>query len=263
MTPNINITLLQTSLHWENVTANLSMLEEKIWSIANKTDIIVLPEMFNTGFTMNVQKCAEPMNLTTLKWMKQMSAQTGAALVGSYIIKENGEYFNRLFWVQPDGTYFCYNKRHLFSMANEHEYFKSGEERLIVSYKGWNFCPLICYDVRFPVWSRNETQYEGVEYDVLLYVANFPQARIQAWDILLPARAIENLSYCVGVNRVGVDGKDIPYNGHSGVYDYKGNQLLFLGEEENIKNISLDYQKLQEYREKFPAHEDADPFFFL
>jgi predicted amidohydrolase len=263
MIENINIALIQTSLHWENTIANLAMLEEKIWSINAKTDIIVLPEMFNTGFTMNVKQCAEPMNLTTLKWMKQMSVQTGAVITGSYIIKENGEYYNRLFWMQPDETYFYYDKRHLFSMANEHHYFKRKKEKLLILYKGWKFRPLICYDIRFPVWSRNQYQHEGFEYDILLYVSNFPQARIQAWDILLPARAIENSSYCIGVNRTGEDGNNILYNGHSGAYDYKGNQLLFLGEEESIKNISLDYQKLQEYREKFPAHLDADLFIFL
>ncbi|GAB4343525.1 MAG: nitrilase family protein [Flammeovirgaceae bacterium] len=260
---NINITLFQTFIHWEDITANLSALEEKIWNINTKTDVIVLPEMFNTGFTMNVQKCAEPMNLTTLKWMKQMAAQTGAVITGSFIVKEKNDYFNRLFWVQPDRTFYYYDKKHLFTIANEHLYFKSGKEKLIIEYKGWKICPLICYDLRFPVWSRNRFDKEAFDYDILLYVANFPQTRIQAWDILLPARAIENLSYSVGVNRIGTDGNNILYNGHSAAYDYKGNQLLFCGEEENIENISLDFYKLQEYRKKFPAHLDADSFTFV
>lgn len=252
----LSLTLIQTDLYWENPMANLSMLEEKIWQIDGSTDVIVLPEMFNTGFTMNVEKCAEPMNLTTFKWMKQIAKQSQAALVGSFIVKESGFYVNRLLWVEPSGTFYYYDKRYLFSMAKENLFFKSGNERLIVSWRGWKICPLICYDIRFPEWSRNHFSDGKLSYDCLVYVASFPQARIQAWDILLPARAIENWSYAVGVNRVGTDGNQVAYNGHSAIYDFKGNRLAFLEEKPTIQTFSIAKDVLEEYRQKFPAYLD-------
>lgn len=237
------------------------MLEEKIWTIPGKTDLIILPEMFSTGFTMEVAKLAEPMNLTTLKWMRQQSASFNAAITGSFIVKEGGCFFNRLIWMRPDGRYETYDKRHLFRMANEDDFFSAGEKRIIVELNGWKICPLVCYDLRFPVWSRNtRTDADHLDYDILLYVANWPQARINAWDILLQARAMENLSYCIGVNRTGPDGNDIPYNGHSAIYDPKGVAIAHLGEEEKIETIILDYADLEDFRKKFPAHRDADRF---
>ena len=233
----------------------MAMFEEKIWEIEGETDIIVLPEMFQTGFTMVHEGISEPMNLTTFKWMRQMAAQTKAVVTGSYIVREKSQVFNRLIWMQPDGVYKTYDKRHLFRMADEHHHFNGGKERLIVEWKGWKICPLICYDLRFPVWSRNV----NLEYDLLLYVANWPAARITAWDTLLKARAIENVSYALGLNRVGLDGKDIAYNGHSGVYSFKGETLLF-SEEEAILNITLSKSDLGEFRTKFPAQLDADSF---
>jgi len=256
MSATLNITLIQSQLHWENIPANLAMFEEKIWRINQPTDLIVLPEMFNTGFTMNTPVVAEPMNLHTLKWMKGQASQTGAVVTGSYVVKEKEQYFNRLIWMRPDGSYETYDKRHLFRMAQEHETFSGGTRRLVTEWKGWRICPLICYDLRFPVWSRNVNS----EYDLLIYVANWPQARRQAWNTLLPARAIENLAYTVGVNRVGTDGKGHPYSGDSGVYNYKGDQLLNLGSEEENQTLALNLEELQAFRAAFPAFMDADAF---
>lgn len=259
-TEEIYVTIVQTELHWENIGANLAMLEEKIWQIEGQTDLILLPEMFSTGFTMNAKKLAEPMNLTTFKWLKQQAAQTKAVVVGSYIVKENEQYFNRLVWMQPDGVFACYDKRHLFRMANEHEHYTAGKTLLITELKGWKFCPLVCYDLRFPVWSRNSASQGEMQYDCLLYLANFPQARANAWNTLLRARAIENLSYCIGVNRIGKDGKGVAYSGESAVIDMQGNELFYKKDEQIIKTIALKYSALSEFRQKFPAYLDADDF---
>lgn len=256
---DLTVTLVQTKLYWENVQANLNELEEKLWTVNQKTDLIILPEMFNTGFSMDAKKLAEPMNLTTTKWMKQMAAQKKAVICGSFIVKEKDYYFNRLLWVEPNGTIQYYDKRHLFRMAEEHLTFTAGNEKLFVNLKGWNICPLVCYDLRFPVWSRNSNN----NYDLLLYVANWPAARQSAWNTLLPARAVENLCYTIGVNRCGEDGKGIAYQGDSRIDDYYGNSLLHFGNEESISTILLSGEKLMRYRQKFPAHEDADSFEIL
>ncbi len=253
---DLTITLLQADLHWHQADANRAMFEEKIWQLPNAGDVIVLPEMFTTGFTMEGEKWAEPMNLTTFKWMRQMAAQTEALLLGSYIVNDGGRIYNRLIWMQPDGQFHTYDKRHLFRMANEDKHYSAGKERLIAEWKGWKICPLICYDLRFPVWSRNSK----LEYDLLLYVANWPQARVSAWDALLKARAIENLCYTAGVNRIGADGNDIPYNGHSAIIDPKGNYLAEPTGNEGFIQVSLPADDLISYREKFPAHLDADSF---
>jgi predicted amidohydrolase len=236
------------------------MFEEKIWTIDEKTDIIVLPEMFSTGFTMETEKVAEPQNSKTYRWMAQMAAQTGALVVGSYIIKEGKDSFNRLYCVNPEGRYYVYDKRHLFRMAEENLHFAGGSKKEIVDWKGWKILPLVCYDLRFPVWSRNRVLEGSLEYDAILYIANWPQARVEAWDTLLRARAIENLSYSIGLNRVGEDGNAIKYNGHSAIYDYKGDQLLFIDDKEELKTTTLSYEHLITYREKFPAHHDGDAF---
>lgn len=258
--PELSIALIQTDLYWKNKVANLAMLEEKIWGINQKTDLIILPEMFPTGFSMDASELAEPMNLGVTKWMKQMAAQTGSVITGSVIIQEGGKYFNRLLWVSPDGFIQHYDKRHLFRMADEDKTFSPGEKLPIFSLKGWKICPQVCYDLRFPVWSRNH-QKDGEEaYDLIFYVASWPAVRISAWDSLLPARAIENLSYSIGVNRVGDDGNGISYNGHSAAYDFKGAQIAYLGELDQYQIVTLEAEKLEEYRKKFPAWMDADDF---
>jgi omega-amidase len=259
---SLRITLIQTELYWEDRTANVSSLEEKIWRIGQETDVIVLPEMFTTGFTMNAKRLAEPLNLHTFKWMKQMAAQTGALILGSYIAEEDTKFHNRLLWMQPDGRFFTYDKRHLFRMADEHLTYTAGTSRLTAEWKGWRICPLICYDLRFPVWSRNvyRSDLGRMDYDVLIYVANWPAARIQAWDVLLKARAVENLCYTAGVNRVGKDGNNIDHNGHSAVYGPRGETLAFAADRETTLTVELSWDELATYREKFPAWMDADDF---
>ena len=252
----LKIALVQTDLYWENPTANSAMLEEKIAALTESVDLIVLPEMFTTGFTMNPAPVAEPMNLTTFKWMRQMAAQTGAVLTGSFVAKEGQQYFNRLLWMQPDGGYDYYDKRHLFRMAQEHESYTGGTRRIIKELNGWRVCPLICYDLRFPVWARNVQ----MEYDLLLYVANWPAVRSQVWNTLLQARAIENLSYVVGVNRVGEDANAIPYSGDSALIDFKGEVIFRKTNEEGIYIHTLTKEPLTAFRERFPAYLDADEF---
>ncbi|MBK6265077.1 amidohydrolase [Marivirga sp. S37H4] len=257
---DLKISLVQTPLHWQDKQANLAMLEEKIWQIDEATDVIILPEMFNTGFSMQAEKMGEPMNLHTFKWMRQMAEQRKSVVTGSYIINEGGKYFNRLIWMQPDGHYYSYDKKHLFRMANEDAHYSPGSSPLIVKWKGWKIKPLVCYDLRFPVWSRNKAHHGEMEYDLMLFVANWPAARVNAWDILLQARAIENLSYCAGVNRIGEDGNGVLYNGHSAIYNPKGESLFFANDKEEVETVSLSKAELIHFREKFPAYLDADDF---
>ncbi|HMG93080.1 MAG TPA: amidohydrolase [Chryseolinea sp.] len=259
---DLKFTLIQSELHWEDAEANLSMFEEKIWQIGGSTDVIVLPEMFTTGFTMAAPKMAEHMNMRTFKWMKNMADQTGALILGSYVVTVHDRFYNRLLWMEPGGNFKTYDKRHLFRMANEHKIYSSGESLLIASWRGWRICPLVCYDLRFPVWSRNrwEATLKRPSYDVAVYVANWPTARIDAWDTLLKARAIENLSYVVGVNRVGQDGNGIEYNGHSAVISPKG-EVIFSNEGvEAIRTLELNVNSLSAFRDRFPAYLDADDF---
>jgi predicted amidohydrolase len=260
---DLKVTLLQSNLHWHQPQANLAMFEEQIWSIDGSTDVIILPEMFNTGFTMEAHGHAEPMGTQTFKWLQQMAQQTAAAITGSYIVKEGGNYFNRLLWVTPDGKHLTYDKRHLFRMAEEHLTFTMGVERLITIWKGWKVCPQICYDLRFPVWSRNITSEGLPAFDLLLFVANWPKPRISAWDVLLRARSIENSCYTIGVNRIGNDGNEIAYNGHSTVVDPKGKVIFFEEEVEVIKSLTLRWQEIEHLRAKFPVHLDADKFNIL
>ena len=256
------VTVIQSDLYWHNIEANLGNFEEKIWSIGEKTDLIILPEMFNTGFTMQVEDMAEPMNSKTFRWMKQQAAQTEAVMIGSFIIKENKKYFNRLIWMEPDGNYDFYDKKHLFRMAKEDKKYSPGNKLLIKELKGWKICPLICFDLRFPVWSRNRYDHNTGEllYDILIYIANWPESRINAWDALLQARAIENLAYVVGVNRIGKDGNEARYNGHSTAINPKGRRLFFNEDKEVIRTVSLDYEKIRDFRKKFPVYLDADHF---
>lgn len=222
---------------------------------SGNADVIVLPEMFNTGFSMESSKLAEPHDGPSVQWMKQQAELYNAAVVGSVITEQDSHYYNRLYWVFPDGTFKCYDKRHLFRMAQEHEHFTGGTERRIVEYKGWKICPLICYDLRFPVWSRN-----NVQFDVLVYVANWPAARTDAWSTLLKARAIENQCYVIGCNRVGEDGKGIGYAGASVIHDPKGVELTHQNGTEQVLTASINFGELADFRTKFPVDKDRDKF---
>jgi len=249
------ITLIQPDIIWENPSWNLKKLEEMIGG-AGDTDLIVLPEMFSTGFTMQPEKLKEDMNGKSVLWMKDIAAEKNVALVGSLIISEGDRIYNRCLWVFPEGNVEYYDKHHLFSMSGEKEHYSPGHKRLIVDYRGWRFCPLVCYDLRFPVWSSNTDN-----YDVLLYVANWPAARHRAWTTLLPARAVENQAYCVGVNRVGRDGYGLDYLGDSGLIKPKGISH-FLGDKEEVKTFEISYTELHEFRKKFPVLNDRDKFTF-
>jgi predicted amidohydrolase len=258
---DIKVTVIQSDLHWENPEENCKMFGAQIGGLEEETDIIVLPEMFNTGFSMESEKLAETMDGETVAWMKTTAQKANAVIVGSLIIKEHDNYYNRLIWAQPDGDYYTYDKRHLFRMAEEHEHFSAGQKRLIVNYKGWRICPLICYDLRFPVWSRNVDESGNTAYDCLIYIANWPEARKTPWSKLLEARAIENQSYVVGVNRVGKDGKDISYSGNSALIDPKGESIDSIQEKETvIQTINLSLDELNDFRAKFPVSLDADSF---
>ncbi|WP_018344271.1 amidohydrolase [Cytophaga aurantiaca] len=252
---DLTVSLIQTPLYYEDPVGNRAMLEEKIAGIG-KTDVIVLPEMFTTSFTNDAAKFAEPANLHTFKWMKQLSAQTGACIVGSYAIKDGTNFYNRLLWMQPDGKFYTYDKRHAFRMSDEHKVYTSGNKQLVVEFKGWKIAPFICYDLRFPVWSRNTNN----KYDLAIYVANWPAARAHAWKSLLPARAIENISYVIGLNRIGTDGLGLVYSGDSIVQDFKGMPLAELHSEEKIATVVLSKKDLNEFREIFPAYLDGDGF---
>ncbi len=265
--PRLTLTILQTNLHWEDKTANLQLLEDKIRSIKEKTEVVVLPEMFSTGFSMKPKELAETMDGETVQWMKKVAAEKKVILTGSVIIEEAGDYFNRLIWMLPNGQYGVYDKRHRFAFAGEHEHYTAGNKRLIASVKGWRINLLICYDLRFPVWSRQSPPLPGerglggeVEYDILIYVANWPERRSHAWKTLLQARAIENQSYVVGVNRVGHDGNNIYHSGDSMVIDPLGEVLYHKKDEEDIFTITLDKAHLDTIREKFPFWKDGDKF---
>lgn len=253
---DLRITIIQTSLHWQDARANRQMFSDKLTATQPATDLIVLPEMFTTGFSMDAAGLAEAAEGPTLQWMEKEAARYNAVLTGSVMVHENGQYYNRLYWVRPDGSYEHYDKRHLFRMAKEHHTYTAGKAKLLVELKGWNICPLVCYDLRFPVWSRNA----GQAYDLLLYVANWPKPRANAWSMLLQARAIENLSYVVGVNRTGTDGNGHSYTGDSAIIHPKGHHLLNTSEAEGVHTITLSKQELTEFREAFPAHLDADDF---
>jgi predicted amidohydrolase len=250
---NFKITLVQPNIIWEDREANLKKYSEMI-SRVEQTHLIVLPEMFTTGFSMNPNKLKEKMGGPSIQWMKALAKEKNAAVAGSVIIEEKGENFNRFLWVFPNGKLELYDKHHLFTMSGEHLYYSQGNKKLVVEYLGWRFCPLICYDLRFPVWSRNTEN-----YDVLLFVANWPSARHHVWKNMLVARAIENQCYCFGVNRVGTDGTGLNYAGDSALVDFKG-FATFLGEQEQVKTFDISYDKLHQFRKKFPVLEDMDRF---
>ncbi|MFP5134468.1 amidohydrolase [Bacteroides salyersiae] len=253
----LKISIVQTDIAWENKQENLRMLREKLHALRGTTEIVVLPEMFSTGFTMKSRELAEPVSGITVRILKELAADFQLALCGSFICSERSNYYNRAFFITPEGEEFYYDKRHLFRMGNEAEYFSSGNNKLIISYRGWNICLLVCYDLRFPVWSRNVNN----EYDLLIYVASWPQARRLAWDTLLCARALENMCYVCGVNRIGVDGNKLIYNGGSVVFSAKGEVLASVPDgEEGIETVSLSLISLQQLRDKFPVWKDADAF---
>lgn len=251
----MHLTLIQTDLSWENAQANLDAIGKQLSQLTTATDLVVLPEMFTSGFTMQPQEVAEPMEGPTLQWLREQAANLGAAITGSYVVEVEGAYYNRLLWVFPDGRYLTYDKRHLFTLAGEHEHYTAGKERLIVEWKAWKICPLICYDLRFPVWSRN-----NVDYDLLIYVANWPERRRHHWKSLLMARAIENQVYTVGLNRVGVDGKDIRYSGDSCVIDYAGETRASLAIAPATTSLELDLETQRAYRERYAFLADQDRF---
>ena len=253
----LKISIVQTDIAWENKQENLRMLREKLHALRGTTEIVVLPEMFSTGFTMKSRELAEPVSGITVRILKELAADFQLALCGSFICSERSNYYNRAFFITPEGEEFYYDKRHLFRMGNEAEYFSSGNNKLIISYRGWNICLLVCYDLRFPVWSRNVNN----EYDLLIYVASWPQARRLAWDTLLCARALENMCYVCGVNRIGVDCNKLIYNGGSVVFSAKGEVLASVPDgEEGIETVSLSLISLQQLRDKFPVWKDADAF---
>jgi omega-amidase len=251
----MKIALIQSSLVWENPAANRNYFEEKINAITEKVDLIVLPEMFSTGFTMKPNSVAETMQGETVKWLQSLAKTKNAAITGSIIITENTNFYNRLLFVFPSGEIQFYDKRHLFSLAGEDKIYTAGKEKLILDYLGWRICPLICYDLRFPVFSRNVE-----EYDLLIYVANWPKPRIIAWDILLKARSVENMCYTVGVNRIGHDNSNLEYNGHSQLIDFMGDSVLGHQETEGVFIVELHKEELLQTRKKFNFLNDRDDF---
>lgn len=259
----LTVTIIQTNLHWEDKAANLQMLEEKINSIREKTELVVLPEMFSTGFSMKPELLAETMEGETVQWMKKIAAAQKIILTGSVIIEDAGNYYNRLIWMLPNGQYGVYDKRHRFGFAGEDNHFSAGSKRLIASVKGWKINLLICYDLRFPVWARQQSQPGGPEYDLLIYVANWPERRSHAWKTLLQARAIENQCYVIGANRTGNDGHEIYHSGDSMIIDPMGEVLYTRNNEEDIFTMTLDRTQLETVREKLPFLKDADGFLLL
>lgn len=251
----MKIAIVQTSLAWENPTENRSHLAQKITGFMEDVDLIVLPEMFSSGFTMNPKAVAETMQGETIAWLQHLAKAKDCAITGSLVIEENGNYYNRLVFVFPTGEIKTYDKRHLFSLAGENECYTAGNDKLVLEYKGYKICPLICYDLRFPVFSRN-----AENYDVLLYVANWPKPRINAWDILLKARAVENMCYTIGANRIGKDNNHNEYIGHTQVIDFLGEYVLEPQEADAVFIVELDKAKLLETRKKLAFLKDKDNF---
>lgn len=256
----LTLTLIQTRLQWEDKAANRKILGEKINAISDKTEIILLPETFSTGFSMKPHELAETMDGDTVRWMKELSASKGVIIGGSAIIQDQENFYNRFLWVLPNGQTGFYNKRHRFAYAGEDEHYTAGDKRFIASVKGWKINLQICYDLRFPVWSRQQSNGDAPEYDLLVYVANWPDKRIHAWRTLLQARAIENQCYVVGLNRVGDDGNGYHYTGHSMIVDAMGAVLYEKADEEDVHTHTISKQHLAETRDRFPFWKDADSF---
>ncbi|MBT8281964.1 MAG: amidohydrolase [Muriicola sp.] len=254
METQLKIALVQSSIFWHQPEKNRTHFAERIRNLEQPADLVILPEMFTTGFTMTPSEIDDKEGNDTLEWMKSLAQETKMAITGSIPFFEEGKHTNRLFFVRPNGTFETYDKRHTFTLAGEQLSYSSGKERVIIEYKGFRLCPMICYDLRFPVWSRNTEA-----YDLLLFVANWPQPRVSAWDALLKARAIENMSYCLGVNRIGKDPNGHNYNGHSACYDALGEQLVFSDKEE-VLFVEISKKHLTETREKLRFLDDRDSF---
>jgi predicted amidohydrolase len=256
MVNNLKLAVIQTDLHWEDKSKNIKMFNDLLNNI--DSDVIILPEMFNTGFSMRPEILSESMSDDSVKWMIKKSSELNSAICGSLIISDSGKYYNRFVWIEPNGRVVTYDKRHLFGFADEDKHYTSGQQRVIIEYKGWKILPLICYDLRFPVWSRNND-----DYDLMIYVANWPQARRNAWRTLLQARSIENQSFVVGVNRIGDDGSGKPHSGDSMIIDPLGD-ILFDAQNKNIIHTeTIEINKLYSYRQKFPFLKDKDKFKIL
>lgn len=251
----MKVSIIQAPLIWENPSGNRLYFEQKIKAISQQTDLIVLPEMFTSGFTMNPKQVAETMKGETISWLIQLAKEKKTAITGSLVIQENQEFFNRMVFVFPSGKVDYYNKRHLFTLAGEEKIYQPGKEKKLIYYNNWKICLQVCYDLRFPVFARNSE-----DYDLLIYVANWPKVRTNAWDILLKARAVENLAYVIGVNRIGMDNNEHEYNGHSQVIDELGNYLLEPQLNEHVFHVDLDKEKMLETRKKLNFLNDRDDF---
>ena len=257
MAEELRISMIQSHIIWEDQEENLCYYGELLRRVSGRTDLAILPETFTTGFSMDVARLADPMEGKTIATVKEWASKYGMAVMGSFLCKEGDRYFNRAFFITPEGEVTTYDKHHLFRMADEHKSFTPGEKLTIVEYKGWKICLQVCYDLRFPVWTRNVNN----AYDLLIYVANWPEVRKKAWKVLLHARAIENIAYVCGVNRVGVDGKGLTYRGDSMVIDPKGKKIATAGKREEITRTGvIKKSELEAFREKFPARKDADSF---
>ena len=256
MSKNINISCIQTDLAWENIDQNLDHFANKLNQLPKEIEVVVLPEMFTTGFTMNASKMAEPMNGRTFLWMKEQAEKINKIIIGSIIIQENKKYYNRCLSIFPNGEYFTYDKGHLFRMEKENKDFSKGVSKTIFKHNGWRICTLICYDLRFPVWSRNQD-----DYDLLIYIASWPESRREVWNTLLKARAIENQAYVIGVNRIGEDGEGITYSGDTVIINPKGQIITKANDfKDEIINAEISLDELNKFRTKFPVHLDADDF---
>ncbi|MDP2424050.1 MAG: amidohydrolase [Bacteroidales bacterium] len=258
---DLSITLIQSALHWRSSLANQQQFEKAFKRINGKTDLVILPEMFTTGFAMHPEGLSESIDGPTTQWLKTQAKRLDAAMMGSFIVQEEGNYFNRLVFIKPDGHMQYYDKKHLFRMAGENKQYQSGDKKLVVNYKGWNILPLICYDLRFPVWSRNRLVKEQFEYDLMVVIANWPKKRSHAWKTLLMARAIENQAFVAGVNRIGSDDNGIAYSGDSMVIDPWGTPISVApANQQHIKTIAISKKKLDEIRNNFAVSLDWDDF---
>lgn len=256
MKNELHVVGIQADLIWENPAENIKFFEDKIKTISANTDLVVLPEMFTTGFTMQPKNVAESMNSLSITWMKKIAKEYDIAITGSLVIEDDNQFYNRLVFIKPSGKIDVYDKRHSFTLAGEHEVYSSGTEKIIIDFKGWKICPLICYDLRFPVWARNTEN-----YDILIYMANWPDTRIKAWRTLLKARAIENMSYTIGVNRTGLDANNYQYSGSSLIFDYLGETLSNLAENEvGIISAVLKKDHQNKVRNKLGFLNDKDSF---
>ncbi len=253
----LRVSLVQQPLVWQEPQRNRAHFQTLLLPLAGQTDLVVLPETFTTGFSMEVERLGERAGGSSSQWLALLATRLDAAITGSVITEDGGRYYNRLLWAAPGGEPRAYDKRHLFRMGREHQHFTAGRAAWTVSWRGFSICPLVCYDLRFPVFSRRRAQ---LEYDLLVYVANWPAARASAWRQLLRARAIENQAYVVGVNRVGMDGEGVAYAGESAAIDFLGEPLADLGAAAQVSTLNLDLAALQAFRSKFPAHLDADAF---